>query len=305
MFDSNKRFLENTHWSIFVISAGLFWALYLIFVKAIGLSVTTLSSIIFVLLTMSLVQMIIGVVFTIRSGFLLFPGRRPVLGSMLLGVFNTYLILAILYLVVFYNIHIISIAFFVALTMFPSVAYEQIVFGRKSRIFYVLPVALLMFGIYTMAGFSSLLNLSSVPTWFWIGLTIPIVSIIGDLLSRKIGSAAVFSQWVHHIWSGLTTMFIALGGILVVLVSGFSISFSIPSLLLWFSLFSSIAIISFVFTRQRSYMAGGDISKKKIYILTVFFLSMFLSSPVFFGEIFTSGEIRGVLSILVASLLLL
>ena len=114
-----------------------------------------------------------------------------------------------------------------------------------------------MFGLYSVAGFPALSELSGVQKWFWLGLTIPAVSIIGEVLNRKIGSAAAFSQWVHHIWSGISVVALAAVGILLIMINGIGATYTnYPPTFWWFSVLSGIAILSFVFTRQRAYMAG-------------------------------------------------
>ncbi len=300
MFDTEKKIFKNVHWSIFVLAGGFLWALYIFLMNTIGSTISILGTIFLVVLIVSLVQVVVGVLFTARSGFLFFPGQRPVIGSILLGILNAYSVVVILYLFGIYELSVVTVAFFVALTLFPQVMIERILSRKTGNV--ITAFILIFVGLYAIVmevggGFPNL-------NWLWLALTLPIASIVGEVINRKIGSSASFSQWVHHLWSGIPAFLIAS----MFLLYSYRLSIAevlrtIDSSLLLLSATAGISIVVFMFVRGRAYMAGGDIVQKKFFIL-ILFLTLLLVSSVISGSLAIGGFIATV-SLLFSFLVLL
>lgn len=299
MFDSEKSIFENIHWGVFVFVASFFWVLYITLMSILGNYTSSFSLFFVVMLIIGLVQIGVGIIFTIRSGFEIIPKIRPIIGSLLLGILNAYTIGILLYLFSFHNIEIFTISFFIALSLFSQVFMERILSGGRGVA--VISLITIFLGFYVIAtNFGQ--EIFNIPQWFLLILTIPLASIIGEVVNRKISSTASFSQWVHYIWSGTSVVII---GLLGIAYGSFFEVFNFNEINYKFFILSalaSISVIIFMFGRQRTYMAGGIIAHKKIYIL-VSFLSMSLIASLIFGTVI-GVVIIGAFSLIVALFLL-
>jgi 3-deoxy-manno-octulosonate cytidylyltransferase (CMP-KDO synthetase) len=291
MFKRNQKILGNTPWTALSATEGLLLAFELSLIKIIALFFLSPVLSIFTILILGVVKIIGSVLITLRSGFAFFPNQKAVLGSMLVGLVYSYMVLVPLYVFSQINFPITLFALMIFLGIVPGTIWNKYSsYGRFDRK-QITGFVLVILSILGILQFPKITEIFDTPVVLWLILTIPIGSLLIDIITRRIGTSGTISPWVHNIWIGVSMVIFGLIGIFATNISVLTdgvLLFNFKSYI-WLIVLSGLVSLFVVLFRQKSFTSGGSFGEKKLLSSIVVVIAAILIDAFFFGIILRSS----------------
>lgn len=286
MIKRNKNLFENTPWQTFSTTEGLFRAFNFGILKVIAAFFIAPIVGLVIVGIIGLFRLIGALVLTLRSGFEIFPNRTAVLGSILLGITTSYLVLAPLYVFSVSDMPIMPFAIAVVAGLVPGAIISKFKSRGKIGGLQIAGLAVTLVGLWSLLGFTLPNNLQNIPLALWLVVSVPLVYLVREIIVYKVGTAGVISPWVHHIWIGLSMMVFSVAGIVIFNVTLLTEGIELINLsnYLWLVVISSLFYLVTIFARQKSFrVQGGVFAKKKFLMASVLLVAALIVDTTFFG----------------------
>lgn len=283
MFDGNKNLLSNVHWSKFSIVEGIFRSINLGLLKIVAAFLLSPVLGLFVTGIIGVIRMFGGLILTLRSGFEIYPNNKAVFGSMLTGIITAYITLTPIYVFVLADVSISIFVLMIICGLVPGAIFSKFASRGKLNVIQIIGLVAVLAGLWIVVGGQAILTS---PIWVWMVISLPFVSLIKEIILRKIGTAGVISPWVHNFWAGISMVIFSVIGI-----STFNVSILTEGLLLnnlsgylWMVILSGLLYLAIVFARQKSFsVMGGVFAKKRLLMVSVTLITSLIIDLIFFG----------------------
>jgi len=280
MFKRNNTFLENTPWGALSAGEGILHVFNLSLLKVVAHYFVSAVLSLFAIFVIGFVRMIGGAILTLRSGYEFFPSQKAVFGSMLVGLVSAYVTLIPVYLFVTRGISIAVFALMIFVGLIPGAVWNKLGSYGKLSLTQIFGLILSLLSLVAVMQFAVV----ALPIWFWLILSLPVASLVQEIIIRKIGTAGVISPWVHNFWLGLSMIIFAVVGMMLFnasLLSGAFLSGAGNYIIILTVIgISSLAIVLF---RQKSFMQGGSFGSKNTATAVVMILTALLVDTIFFS----------------------
>jgi hypothetical protein len=293
-----RPIFQNFHWSSFAVSEGIFKTVHMWIFKIIG---STFAAPLFFVSTfvVGVIQIVGGLLVNLRSRYEIFPKTKYIIGSLLLGVIAVYTAVVPMYIFSISGASLALIAFIISLILIPKALFDKVLFRDPITPFQLMSVPLFLFGLYALVGFPGFDQITSLPSWAWFALTLPVAIIAEEFLTRSF-KVGVISPWVKNFWIGVSTVVVSV--ISFIVIKPFSILLDLIKNLsgdMWFLfVLLGLSILTGVFVKQRTYMHGGSIAAKKITMIGTYLISSLVVGVLFFTNPLTIGEIVGIFALI-------
>jgi drug/metabolite transporter (DMT)-like permease len=294
----NAPILKDTPWSFFATSEGFLKTLQMSMFKIIG-SFFSLPFFFFTTFIIGLIQIIGGLIINLRSRYEVFPRKKYIFGSILLGFIAVYTAIVPMYIFSISQADIALIAFIVSLILIPKSLFDKFIFRDSISSKQLISIPLFIFGLYALVGFPSLSEIKNMPLWAMLALTLPIAILIEEFITKSF-KVGVVSPWVNNFWIGFSTVLVSI--IIFLFVNPFSLAIEMlnsSSLIYWTIIFVlGFSFLAQIFAKQRTYMHGGSISSKKIVMISTYLISSLIVGALFFTESISFGEVVGIIALI-------
>lgn len=257
--------LAQVPWQTLAIASGFVWALTFSGYEVIA-TLTGISYLPLILGVIGVVYIVGGLLLTLRSRFELFPIKRYIMGSVLMGVCEFFYLLALLSLLLLTEVSLVYIAVIALVSTIPGVLIRKYALSKRISILTLAGVLLVIFG-----------------WWCFLGMPLEVsqtlLMSLGMVLAMVIRSCIQFwlkldvlSPWVAAFWKGcvFVVLAIVLGfyGVTVGMLPQ-ELLLTIPAyLVIFFGAVGALELLT-LFLRRKTSMAGGLIAYKEAIILLV------------------------------------
>lgn len=268
MSKTPRKLFTETPWIHFSVAEGIFKTFVLLLLQIVTLLTTPVVTFLIVV-GVGAVRLVTSFILVMRSRFELIPDRKRVLGSLLVGLVISYIVLSVLYLFSFTPVSLITIAALLISTYVLAEIYTKLSSGRiKGK---------QLFGvILALAAIVALIGGNEFDmTTRLVLVSLPLAAVINEFITRTMGTTASISAWVHNVWISISMLIFGIIGFV-----GFTTRVdSLPEVFrsmdnVWVTIvFIGLLIIASVFSRQKAFMAGGSFhSKRFVSMLTIFIM---------------------------------
>jgi hypothetical protein len=294
-----RPIFQNAHWSFFAISDGLFKTVHMWLFKIIGSLLISLPLFFISTFIVGIIQIIGGLSANLRSRYEVFPRPRYIIGSLLLGVTALYTAIIPMYIFSVSDADIALIAFIISIILIPKALLDKFLYRDPITLIQLISIPLFLFGFYAIVGFPSIEQIKIMPFWAWLALSLPIVILIEELITR-VSCVGVVSPWVKNFWIGVSTTILSFVAFIVLEpISMFSnILKNLPFEFWFLFIVLGLSILTNVFVRQRTFMYGGSVALKKITMISSYLISSLIVGILFFGNLLNFGEVLGVIALI-------
>lgn len=253
-------------------------------------------SVLWVSLSIGLVQGLGGLIGALKKKEPLVPTFRAVLGSIVFGFSAFGMTILTLYALTFKDADVGVTTFIATLTVVPGIFVDRIFFGNHLIFRQWVGIAVFFLAGYAMLNFPPLHYFLTLPPWVLLSLAAALLGGLNEGITRALSRVAY--PFANNFWIGSTTFFCSLIGI--ALIGAWQGAELFRSALWYIPFVMGCVTLTMISFKLLAYKNGGTIALAKIVMFGTYLIGAVLFGVLFFGEPLTLGKIIGIIGFFVA-----
>ncbi|MCL9972288.1 MAG: DMT family transporter [Candidatus Pacebacteria bacterium] len=288
-------------WVKWALGEAAFRVTSITLLKVIGTLASTLGQLALSTLIIGGVQVVAAGCMLIYTRTSIWATKRQILGSIAFGIgafFGTMLPFVAFML----GANLAVYTFLALLAIVPGALIDRIFFGEKLVIRQLSGIALAVFAGWLVMNMPNLNELATLPLWAWLALINACTLAINQGVTRWIKEVDI---WIKNFWGGVGTTVLCLLSILILgpeAVASIATGASVP-IVAW-SAVIAIVVIGLWSFNVLAYRSGASIPTKNVFVNGAYLFGALAIGYLFFGEPVQSAQLFGILTYIVAFILI-